>query len=257
MAIKDEISTTPINIPKLLVNSRPEDLVDSLFTNFMYYAKANWNYIASARAGGEDLLSGEATQVPCGGIATALKILIEELLGLDVEYITLPGYVWTRADKLCFDRRVRGNVSKATSAQLYNEGCLFNEHYFIKCGDKYYDPCLDSIYERETDAVLKRYAPAEVISRGSIMAGLTDETLVVFNPDVVVPGWQRGAWVIVEEKNVLNYVTNKYDLLLISTKLKTGKLALKARKASKRLFSAENRLDKWRGDHRAAGIPNP
>lgn len=254
MTLKDQIFSSPVDIPKLLVTKKPEACVDSLFTNFMYHAKQRWSYIASAQAGGADLLSGAATQVPCGGIATALKILIEDKLKLKADYITIPGYIWTKASFLSFDAKVKGNVSRAESPGLFNEGCLFNEHYFVKCGGKYYDPCLNSIYTQENESVRKRYAFTEIISKGSVMAGETTDSVLVFQPNTIVPGWQRGAWLIVKERDVLRYVTQKDDLMFISAKLKTGNLALAARKASRKMFADSNRLQYWISTHLANGV---
>lgn len=255
MAIKDDIFSSPVDIPKLLAkNTQKSACVDSLFTNFMAYAKVHWSYIASAQAGGTALLDGTATQVPCGGIATALKILIEEKLEQTVTYITKSGYVWTKPDFLSFDPKVKGNVSRAETPATYNEGCFFNEHYFIKCGAKYYDPCLNSIYNVENEAIRKQYTTAETISKGSVMTGLDQESVLVFRPTMLVAGWQRGAWLIVKERDVLRLVTDKNDLMNISKNLKTGKLALAAREASRKMFKDANRLEFWRNEHRSAGV---
>lgn len=255
MGIKDDIFSSPVDIPSLLKKgTAPAACVDSLFTNFMYYAKAHWSYIASATAGGEALLNGSATMVPCGGIATALKMLIEEKLGQHVNYITISGYVWTKPSFLSFDPKVKGNVYRAQSPGLYNEGCFFNEHYFIQCNNKYYDPCLNSIYNNQTEAIRKRYAVSEILSKGSVMSGENNNSLLIFNPNVIVPGWQKGAWMIVNAVDVLRYVTDKHDLLLISTKLKTGPLAEAARKASRKLFADSGRLEYWKGEHAKAGV---
>ena len=261
MTIKDQIFKSPIDIPGLLTGKEmkegpksPAACVDSLFINFMYYAKQHWSYIASSQAGGEALLNGTAVQVPCGGIANALKMLIEEKLQQQVSYITISGYVWTKPSYLSFDLKVKGNVSKAESPSLFNEGCFFNEHYFIKCGAKFYDPCLNSTYISQNDAIRKHYLPTESISRGSVMPGETVESVLVFQPNVIVSGWQRGAWLIVKERDILRYVTDKSDLMLISIKIKTGALAMAARKASRALFEREGRLEFWIQEHRKVGI---
>ena len=173
MSIRETIFTGPVNIPKLLERKPAADCVDSLFANFMFYAKANWSYIASAQAGGEDLLNGTAKQVPCGGIATALKILIEDKLKLPATYVTKSGYVWTKDSYLSFDREVQGNVSRAESPFLFNEGCFFNEHYFIRCGAKFYDPCLDSVYLDEWTSPRTVDKPAPHKEACSKASGLT------------------------------------------------------------------------------------
>jgi hypothetical protein len=254
MAIKDDIFAGPVDIPALLKKQSEASLVDSLFINFIYYAKHNWTYIASASAGGEALLDGSATQVPCGGIATALKILIEEKLHQKVDYITIPGYVWTNPTFLCFDPKVMGNVSRAETPNSYTEGCFFNEHYFIECNGKFYDPCLNSTYTTKYEAIRKSYNVADTIARGEVMKSDNPNSLLVFRKDVVVPGWQRGAWLIVRADQVLKYVTDKFVLKSISTKLKYGPLAEAARKASRKQFAEAGKLEQWQKDHISAGI---
>jgi hypothetical protein len=256
MNIKDEIFSSPVNIPQLLNrNVKPAAAcVDDLFINFMYYAKKNWSYIASASAGGEALLNGTATQVPCGGIATALKYIIEEKLNQQVDYIRKASYVWTSPRFLCFDPKVRGNVARFESNMLYNEGCLFNEHYFIKCGNKFYDPCLNSIYMTEDQALLKYYNPADIITRGKIVRGMDSNSLLIMNENLSPTGWQKGAWMIVKERDILKIVRDKYDLLNLSCVLKTGGIALAARKASREMFIKEGRLSRWENDHRINNV---
>src|SRR4051812_10948199 len=110
MPIKDDIFKGPVEILKLRKKGKSDaDLVDSLWINFLHYAQNNWSYIASSSAGGVDLLAGTSDSAPCGGIATALKIMIEEYLHQNVEYITISGYVWTKPGFLSFDRKVSGN----------------------------------------------------------------------------------------------------------------------------------------------------
>ena len=259
MPINDTVFSSPINIPALLAEGpkqkTPADCVDSLFINFMFYAKAHWSYIASARAGGEALLAGTETQVPCGGIATALKILIEDKLHQHVDYITIPGYVWTKSSFPCFDTKVKGNVTKIESLAMFNEGCIFNEHYFIKCGGKFYDPCLNSTYATQNEAVRKTFTTAELIAKGRIMAGEDANTLLLFDGDVVVAGWQRGAWRIVKTNDLLKRITDKNDLLMISVRSSNRLLVDPARKASRKMFVAANRLTFWETEHNRAVIP--
>ena len=79
MAVRDEILKGPEDIAYLKEKGRKIDqLADALFTNFMYYAKKNWQYEASSNKGGQDLLNGYTGPVPCGGIANALRIMLEE-----------------------------------------------------------------------------------------------------------------------------------------------------------------------------------
>jgi hypothetical protein len=259
MPIADIVFSSPIDIPALLAEGAkqkaPADCVDSLFINFMFYAKAHWSYIASARAGGEALLAGTETQVPCGGIANALKILIEEKLHLHVDYITIPGYVWTEASFLCFDSKVKGNVTKIESPAMFTEGCIFNEHYFLKCGGKFYDPCLNSTYSMQNEAVRKTFTVAEIIAKGRIMAGEGGNSVLIFDGDVVVPGWQRGAWRIVKANDLLRHIVDKNELMMISIKSSNRLLVDPARKASRKMFVAAGRLTFWETEHNRAVIP--
>jgi hypothetical protein len=255
MSIKDTIFKGPVDIPTLRKEGKSDaELVDSLWINFMHYARHNWHYIASSKSGGKDLLSGDSTSAPCGGIATALKMMIEEYLHQTVDYITISGYVWTKPEFHSFDSLVKGNVSRYESPLLFEEGCIFNEHYFIKCNGKYYDPCLDSTYRNEKEAVRKEYLFTEIIAKGEVMAGLTADSLVVFNKAVIVPGFTVGAWHLVKEKDIFKVVTDKAILLAISCSLKHGKIALKARQQSKQLYESAGRLEGWQNAHRKKGI---
>jgi hypothetical protein len=259
MSVRTDILEKPIDIAKLQGKGKtPAQLADSLFTNFMYYAKEHWKYQASSKKGGEDLLTGYTGPVPCGGIANALRIMLEELGvpkgALGVSYVTISGYVWTKPEFFCFDRAVKGNVRRAESPGVFNEGCFFNEHYFLKCYLKYYDPCLNAVYAAEDDAVRMKLAATDVIVKGVLLPGETPDTFIVFNGDEVVPGWERGTWSIVRQTDVFRYVTDKYALMAISKKLNPSPTALKARKLSRELFNNEGRLQTWIQSHAEAGI---
>ncbi len=216
MTARQSILSTPVNIAALKSKGAPpQQLADSVFTNFLYYAKRNWSYIASARAGGEDLLAGRATAVPCGGLAKALKMLYEEDLKIpktDVEYITIPGYVWTKPEYLCFDPKVQGNVRKPGDKN-YRNGCIFNEHYYLRCGTKFYDPCLSSTYAIRDACVEDKLI---VITRGEFLQTTDKQTMFFFCGDEMVPGWQRGAWMMFPTREIKKHI--KKDLLEKATK---------------------------------------
>jgi hypothetical protein len=259
MSVREDILKGPESIAHLQEKGRSlTQLADGLFTNFMYYAKKNWQYQASSKKGGEDLLNGYTGPVPCGGIANALRVMLEELGvpkgALGVEYVTISGYVWTKPKYCCFDRAVVGNVRRVESPGIYSEGCMFSEHYFLKCYLKYYDPCLNAVYAEENDAVRLKTPITEVFTKGVLHPGDTPDTFLMFNPDEVVPGWVRGTWSIVRHDDIFKYVNDKYTLMAISTKLKHGKVAEKARKLSREMFNKEGRLQTWKEAHLKAGI---
>ena len=132
-------------------------LVDHLFENFMLYATANWNYGAAGAPG--DLLgtSGSKT-VACDNLAGAFTSLIKIA---DDKLKPNPGgrpyknWFISRPELKCFDRKVTGNMGNpgAIGATNFNLGCHFSAHYFVKFGDKYYNPCLSTTYGREDGAV--------------------------------------------------------------------------------------------------------
>ncbi|MGH7627457.1 MAG: hypothetical protein ACREOJ_19325 [Gemmatimonadaceae bacterium] len=191
---REEILAGPNPIATLKTDGATnQQLADNLFINFLSYAKRNWHYIASAQAGGDALLAGTATTVPCGGIATALKALFEQDLGIpktDVEYITISGYVWTKPQYLCFDPQVIGNVRDASNRD-YRNGCVFNEHYYLRCGAKFYDPCLSANYSTRDECVLMK---PTVLFKGEFMLSPDKQTVLMFHKTEKVNGWQQGAW---------------------------------------------------------------
>lgn len=170
-----------------------QQLADNLFINFLQYARKHWQYIASSRSGGDDLLAGKATAVPCGGIATALKMMLEDDLKIpktDVEYITISGYVWTKPTYISFDPSVTGNVRDANSRD-YRQGCLFNEHYYLRCLAKFYDPCLSANYANRDECVLMK---PTVLFKGEFLLSPDKQTVLMFKKAEKVNGWQQGAW---------------------------------------------------------------
>jgi hypothetical protein len=202
MAIQDTILSTPVDIDALRKANAPlERLLDGAFANLLFYAKTNWSYTASSSGGsGETLLAGTATAAPCGGIANALRLVFMNGLNVpkkDVDYITVSGYLWTGPTYLCFDPKVRGNLRRLDSPNEYNNGCIFKEHYYLKCGGKYYDPCLSVAYAVKDQSIKERFIHAN----GSLVLGnnrrllvtANQKTCILYMPQETVPGFQ-GAW---------------------------------------------------------------
>ena len=209
MAILDTILSTPVDTAALRAEHAPlERLLDGAFTNLLFYAKSNWSYTASGNTGGEALLAGTATSAPCGGIATALKRVFIDGLGVDdtdIEYIRVVGYVWTGPEYTCFDPKVYGNLRKLDGRE-YRNGCIFNEHYYLRCHGKYYDPCLSTTYLTRDQSIKESFR-----GKGTIMVGANrkmlvtadQKTCILYMPTEPVPGFQ-GAWAMFEptKKNV-------------------------------------------------------
>lgn len=208
MAILDTILSTPVDTAALRAANAPlERLLDGAFTNLLYYAKTNWSYTASAKAGGEALLAGTATAAPCGGIATALKLVFINGLGVPqdkIEYIRITGYVWTGPQYMCFDPKVRGNLRKLDGTD-YANGCIFNEHYYLECEGKYYDPCLSTAYAVKNQSIKLQFRPLDTFSfaQGKMLATPDHQTCVLYMRNETVPGF-NGAWMMFDatRKNV-------------------------------------------------------
>src|SRR5579863_10230436 len=83
MAIIDTILTTPVNVAGLRKEGKTLELqLDGAFSNLVNYASKNWQYTASGSTGGQALLDGSAKAAPGGGIATALKLVFINGLGV-------------------------------------------------------------------------------------------------------------------------------------------------------------------------------
>ncbi len=132
--------------------------VDVLFANFVGYAAANWTYETSSKSStSEGILNdkeGAKAIVACATIGGAFKKLVEEYAPKyatsneslnssngKARFLVKPGLK-------CFDQRVIGNVGNhgAKSPQQFGVATYFPEHYFVKVGSKYYDPCLMATY---------------------------------------------------------------------------------------------------------------
>ncbi len=157
MSAQAEMLTNKHDILKEKGTIADSVLVDHLFENFMLYATANWNYGAAGTAG--DLLgtSGSKT-VACDNLAAAFTSLIKIA---DDKLKPNPGgkpsknWFIARPELKCFDSKVTGNMGNpgAMTASSFNLGCHFSAHYFVRFGDKFYDPCLATTYGREDGAV--------------------------------------------------------------------------------------------------------
>jgi len=208
MATQDDILKGPVDIAALSKDNAPrERLLDGTFSNLLAYAKKNWSYVASSSAGGEALLDGTANAAPCGGIATALKLVFLNGLNVpvkDIEYIRITGYVWTGPTYLCFDPKVKGNLRRLDKPNEYGLGCIFNEHYYLKCGDKYYDPCLSVTYAARDQSIKEKFAKQFFLG-GNRKILLTNDkkTCMLYMPAEPVAGFQ-GSWAMFEtsKKNI-------------------------------------------------------
>jgi hypothetical protein len=204
----DTILSTPVDVNALRsANADIERLLDGAFTNLLHYAKTHWSYTASSKAGGDALLAGTATAAPCGGIATALKLVFMNGLGVpqdELEYIRITGYVWTGQQYLCFDPKVRGNLRRLDGTD-YANGCIFNEHYYLECKGKYYDPCLSTTYPVKNQSIKMQFRPLDIFSfaQGKMLASPDHQTCILYMRNEAVPGFQ-GAWAMFDatRKNV-------------------------------------------------------
>ncbi len=210
MAILDEILEGPVDIAALIKDNAPrERRLDGAFSNLLNYARKNWSYTASGNTGGEALLAGTGNAAPCGGIATALKLVFINGLNVpanDIEYIRITGYVWTGPTYLCFDPKVVGNLRKLDTPANYNNGCIFNEHYYLKCGEKYYDPCLSISYAVRDQSIKEKFGGKNVMMIGTnrrLLVTTSQQTCFLYMPSEPVPGFQ-GAWAMFDatKKNI-------------------------------------------------------
>lgn len=210
MPILNDILQNPIDINALLQRQNLERklLLDSVFHNFMRYATVHWKYSASSNSGGDDLLNGTATSVPCGGIATALKnVLIQGAVipAQDIEYIRITGYVWTGWEYSCFDPTVRGNIFTPDD-NSYHHGCIFSEHYYLKCDvNLFYDPCLNRSYFVRDQSVKERikgprsYEVGTGTNRRKLLYAERSQMFFLYQRDRVAQGFS-GSWLMFPAK---------------------------------------------------------
>ncbi len=199
MNILDTLLRTPVDVNALISKGAVrERLLDGAFCNLLHYAKSHWSYTASGSTGGDALLAGTAVAAPCGGIATALKRVFTQGLGVpegDIEYIRVTGYVWTGPEYLCFDPKVTGNLRRLDQMD-YRNGCVFNEHYYLKCSGRYYDPCLSTTYLRKDQSIKASFSGLRILTIGTNRKMLITEdkhTILLYMPQERVQGFQ-GAW---------------------------------------------------------------
>lgn len=217
MAIIDTLLSTPVDVRALERENKTLDLrLNGAFTNLLHYAKLHWSYTASGSLGGQALLDGSGVAAPCGGIATALK-LVFVTLGVpekDVEYIRVTGYLWTGAQYLCFDPKVHGNV-RSLDGRDYKNGCIFNEHYYLKCNNTYYDPCLSTAYDVRDQSIKMKFTSSYAIggagNQRKLLVSPDKHTCFLYMRTEQVPGFQ-GAWAMfpATKKNVEKALGNEF-----------------------------------------------
>jgi len=218
MAIIDTILTTPVNVAGLRKEGKALELqLDGAFSNLVNYASKNWQYTASGSTGGQALLDGSAKAAPGGGIATALKLVFINGLGVaekDIEYIRITGYLLTGPTYLCYDPQMKGNVRKLDGPKDYGNGCVFNEHYYLKCGNKYYDPCLSVAYAMRDQSIKERFGgPKSNFTLGGsrrLLVTANQKTGFLYMQEPV-HGFQ-GSWVMfdVSKKNIEKAMGSQY-----------------------------------------------
>jgi hypothetical protein len=134
MSARQEILRNGHDIAALKGKVPASQLVDKLFENVVDYASQNWDYAAQPGAqSAEDLLAGTGRKsVACATLRTALKLMIKEDVGdAAVESTDLNDYFVTKLGLKCFDPKVHGNIGNHGS-NVYNLGCHFSTHYFLK-----------------------------------------------------------------------------------------------------------------------------
>ncbi len=133
----------------------------TLFRNFCDYAQTHYTYSATKMRGSEgSLLLAYATTetriVDCGSLACALSIMARDDLGLtdaSLECVGSSACIWaTREHSRCFDAAIAGNVRTAWNHFKLVGRCVFAQHWFVRAGGGYYDPCLLTTYEKPADA---------------------------------------------------------------------------------------------------------
>jgi len=180
-------------------------LADKIYSNFVHYAKAHWSYVASSKHGGEDVLAGRATAFPCGGIATALKIVFISFFGNKVptQYKMISTYLITKPEYHCFDGKVTGNVKNVGKLGHFDGATIFNMHFYLEFNGKFYDPCMDTTYTEDNQVV-----QAFLVKKGG--GALVPEKksqghpfIYLFDRDIKVSGF-NGGWVRIRMDSFAN-----------------------------------------------------
>jgi len=167
--------------------------VRTLFKNFCDYAKRFYTYSATKVEGskGQELLEyphGDLRVVDCGGLRHAFLLMAIENLGLRDE-TSGAAVSWskgfaTRQFSKCFDAKIHGNIRTATQNFRAISRCVFREHYFVKIGTRFYDPCMLATYETEEEVMSWKFKNAcDPYDR--ILYGVEgdDSTLLIRIPD--------------------------------------------------------------------------
>ena len=217
MAIMDTILSTPVDLKAAENANGPlANRLNGAFTNLQSYARAHWSYTASSNLGGEALLGGTGTATPCGGIATALKLVFMELgvPAKEIEYVRVTGYLWTASNYTCFDPKVLGNL-RQLDGKDYRNGCIFNEHYYLKCNDTYYDPCLSTTYAvRDLSIKMKfpkYFGIGSALTQRKLLVSPDGKTCFLYMRNEPVPGFS-GAYAMfpASKKNVQKALGGEY-----------------------------------------------
>jgi hypothetical protein len=192
MSAQAEILTTKHDVLKQKGSVPNSKLVDLLFENFLQYASANWSYSAqSGKQTATDLLSGSGPKnVACGTLREGFKLLIRNELKLQADNEDINNYFISKPTLKCFDNKVSGNIGNPSSG-VFNLGCHFSTHYFVKSEGKYYDPCLSSIYSSATEPILINTSLITGFPGGSLRFGGTGKAIVILRliPGRSVPGF--------------------------------------------------------------------
>lgn len=208
-----KILTSPLDIYKQRSNEiGGKDMANMIFANYMSYAKANWSYVASATAGGEDVLSGNASSLPCGGIAFALRIIYQSFFDAGLtKLITIAGYLITKPTFHCFDNKVTGNVKSPGPPDNWDGACIFNQHFFLSYGGQFYDPCMDTKYTEEEEVIAAKLVKIGTIKTSVILVPAKigeHDYIYVYDSTKDVPGF-NGSYV----KFKIDSFNNSGDLL--------------------------------------------
>jgi hypothetical protein len=222
MPARVTILTNKNDIPAMkLKTPKPTDqaLADALFDNFITYAAANWQYLAQPGAQkAEDALNSDGpASLACGTIREALKIMFKEVLGLAAQNEDINGYFISKPGLKNFDSRVTGNLFSETGQVL---GAHFSTHYFLKCGSKWYDPCLMASYATKEGPI---HAKTQLVGNPPIKSVLglkksgSGHSLTFFKMEQrAVPGF-GSVWKTVKPKDLkaaltkLDWETAKLD----------------------------------------------
>lgn len=178
-------------------------VVDRLFQNFITYARQHWQYVAKSNFGGDDLLAGRVTSVPCGGIAFAFRnILLAVVPSPRPTMARINTCFLTRHTCVCFDPLVQGNVR--TRSGVYSGSCIFSEHHFIQWGGLYFDPCMTSVYTTERGLVAENLVGIPRCSNLQVLvkSGPTRNDHLYLCDENTKPKGFGGSWMMVKISDV-------------------------------------------------------